>query len=213
MVFGLIMFPALLLIPLIALFRVFLAWQPAGAYYQTILPGACPLSAVALCAGMFLPRRLALVVPLSILLLSDLAIDVHYHENFFSAYLLGRYVLLALVGLGGLALRGRRGVASVLGATLAGSMFFYVVSNALTWLGSPAYPQTLAGLWQALSVGLPGFPPSYVFFRNGLVSDGLYSMVFVACVYLSRSREERFRSPLPNRAGLDTALADARQQG
>ena len=63
------MLPALLLIPLVVLFRVFLAWQPAGAFYNTILPGACPLSAVALCAGMFLPRRLALTVPLSVLLL------------------------------------------------------------------------------------------------------------------------------------------------
>ena len=60
------------------------------------------------------------------------------------------------------------------------------------------------------SVRLPGFPPSYVFFRNGLVSDGLYSMVFVAGVYLTRSREERTLSPLPIRAGLDAALADAR---
>ena len=197
------MFPALLLIPLIALFRVFLAWQPAGAYYQTVLPGACPLSAVALCAGMFLPRRLALIVPLSILLLSDVAIDLHYHENFFSAYLLGRYVLLALIGLAGVALRRRRGLATVLGATLAGSALFYAASNALTWLGSPAYPQTLAGLWQALSTGVPGFPPSYVFFRNGLVSDALYSMVFVACVHLT----------LPTAAGADTALADARHRG
>ncbi len=204
------MLPALLLIPLVVLFRVFLAWEPAGAFYNTVLPGACPLSAVALCAGMFLPRRLALVVPLSILLVSDVVIDLHYHENFFSTYLLGRYALLALIGLGGIALRRHRGVTTVLGATLAGSTLFYVASNALTWFGSTVYPQTPAGLWQALTVGTPGFPPSYVFFRNGLVSDGLYSMVFVAGVYLTRSREERFRSPLPTRAGLDAALADAR---
>ena len=92
------MFPALLLIPLVVLFRIFLAWQPAGAFYPTVLPGACPLSALALCAGLFLPRRLALLVPLSILLLSDVVIDLHYHESFFSAYLLGRYALLALIG-------------------------------------------------------------------------------------------------------------------
>ena len=196
------MFPALLLIPLIALFRVFLAWQPVGSFYTTFLPGACPLSAVALCAGMFLPRRLALVVPLSILLLSDVVIDLHYHENFFSAYLLGRYALLALIGLGGMALRGRTGTGTVLGATLAGSTLFYVASNALAWLGSTAYAQTPAGLWQALTVGTPGFPPSYVFFRNGLVSDGLYSMVFVACVHLA-SRPK-------NVLATTRALADAR---
>ncbi len=196
------MFPALLLIPLIALFRIFLAWQPAGAFYTTVLPGACPLSAVALCAGMFLPRRLALAVPLAILFLSDVVIDLHYHENFFSAYLLGRYVLLAVIGLGGMALRRQRSLATVLGASLAGSTLFYVASNALAWLGSTVYAQTPAGLWQALTVGMPGFPPSYVFFRNGLVSDLLYSMVFVACVRLA-SRPE-------NAVGTDAVFADAR---
>ncbi len=196
------MLPALFLIPLIALFRVFLAWQPAEAFYTTILPGACPLSAVALCAGMFLPRRLALAVPLAILFLSDVAIDAHYHENFFSAYLLGRYGLLALIGLGGMMLRRHRGLATVLGATLAGSTLFYVASNALTWLGSTVYAQTPAGLWQALTVGTPGFPPSYVFFRNGLVSDLLYSMVFVACVRLAPRPE--------NVTATDAVLADAR---
>ena len=54
---------------------------------------------------MFLPRRLALTVPLSILLLSDVGIDWHYHENFFSAYLLVRYALLALIGWGSVAAR------------------------------------------------------------------------------------------------------------
>ncbi len=187
------MFPALLLIPLMALFRVFLAWQPTASEWTV---GLSPLAAVALCAGVFLPRRLALAVPLGILLLSDLVIDLHYGANFFAPSLLARYGLLALVGLGGLALRRApwgRSLPAVLGATLAGSIFFYVASNALTWLGSSAYPQTPAGLWQALTVGLPGYLPSYVFFRNELVSDALYSIVFVACVRLTRpARETEF---------------------
>ncbi len=180
------MLPALLLIPLVALFRVFLAWQPTATAWSV---GLSPLAAVALCAGLFLPRRLALVVPLGILLLSDLVIDLHYGTNFFAASLLARYALLALIGIGGLMLRraaGGKTFAAVLGATLAGSVFFYVASNAFTWLGSPDYPPTLAGLWQSLTVGLPGYLPSYVFFRNELVSDALYSIVFLACVRLTR---------------------------
>ena len=197
------MLPALFLIPLVALFRVFLAWQPAGA--STWLAGMSPLSAVALCAGVFLPRRLALVVPLGILLLSDAVI----------VSLLARYLVLALVGLGGMALRRVRGGRSfpvVLGATLAGSVFFYVASNALTWLGSTEYPQTLAGLWQALTVGLPGYLPSYVFFRNELVSDSLYSMVFLACVRLTQPTRETDLSP-SRAAGPDRLLSGATPRG
>lgn len=190
------MLPAFLLIPLVALFRIFLAWQPAASEWTV---GLSPLAAVALCAGMFLPRRLALVVPLGILFLSDLVIDLHYGANFFAASLLARYALLVLIGIGGMALRrapSGKSAFAVPGATLAGSVFFYVASNALTWFGSPEYAQTLAGLWQALTVGLPDFPPSYVFFRNELVSDALYSIVFLACVRLTR--------PTP---GLEPALS------
>ncbi len=199
------MLPALFLIPLVALFRIFLAWQPAGA--STWLLGASPLAAVALCGGLFLPRRAALAVPLGILLVSDAVIDAHYGANFFAGSLLARYVLLVLVGLGGMALQRsslqNTGVRPVLAATVAGSVFFYVASNALTWLGSTAYPQTAAGLWQALTVGLPGFPPSYLFFRNALASDALYSMVFLACVRLTRPAHEARRSAPPARVALD----------
>ena len=209
------MFPALFLIPLVALFRIFLAWQPVGA--STWLAGSSPMAAVALCGGLFLPRRLALVVPLGILLVSDLVIDAHYGANFFDGSLLARYVLLALIGLGGMALRLRSpratGTLAVLGATVAGSVFFYVVSNALTWLGSPSYPQNAAGLWQALTIGLPGFPPSYLFFRNALVSDALYSMVFFACVRLTRPARVADASPFTAATGADRLLSGAPHRG
>ena len=209
------MFPALLLIPLVALFRIFLAWQPAGA--STWLAGSSPLAAVALCGGLFLPRRLALVVPLGILLVSDVVIDLHYGANFFDASLLARYVLLALVGLAGMALRRSSaqgtGAPALLTATLAGSVFFYAASNTLTWLDSSLYPQTAAGLWQALTVGLPGYPPSYLFFRNALVSDALYSMVFLACVRLTRPARESELSPRPVATGADRLLSGAPHRG
>ena len=155
------MIPALFLIPLVALFRIFLAWQPVGSsLHPSWMVGFTPLAGVAVCAGMFLPRRLALVIPLGILLLSDTIIDAHYGPafHFFSV------------------------------ATFA--------NNTLVWAGAREYPQSAAGWWQALTVGLPGYLPSYVFFRNGLVSDALYSMVFVACVRLTRPAQEAHRSPL-----------------
>ena len=213
------MIPALFLIPLVALFRIFMAWQPVDGALHSWLPGFTPLAAVALCAGVYLPRRLALAIPLGILLLSDAIIDAHYGAySFFALPTLAHYALLALIGLGGRMLRCYSlrlpGFGSVLVATLAGSTFFYAVSNALVWLGSPDYPQTAAGLLQALTTGLPQFsPPSYVFFRNELVSDALYSMVFVACVRLTLPRGERIRSSASAGSGLDATLADARHRG
>jgi hypothetical protein len=177
------MLPALCLIPLVAVLRVLLGWH--ATVTSTWLAGCTPLSAVALCAGVYLPRRLSLVIPLGILLLSDGVIDWHFGASFLTGAMLTRYVLLALVGGAGIWLRARPRLArpgNVLLATVAGATFFYVVSNAVSWLGSTAYPQTLAGLGQALTVGLPGYLPSYYFYRNALVSDLLYSIVFIACM-------------------------------
>ena len=210
------MIPALFLIPLVALFRILMAWHQAGGglHAWSWLPGFMPLAAVALCAGVFLPRRLALVIPLGILLLSDAIIDAHYGAHFFSVLTFVNYALLTVVGLGGMVLRRALssrtpGFAAVLAATLGGSVFFYVASNALVWFGSPDYPQTAAGLLQALTTGLPGYLPSYVFFRNGLVSDGLYSMLFVACVRLTLPRVEHSCASMPGGVGSGASLADA----
>lgn len=213
------MFPALLLIPLVALFRIFLAWQPVGT--NTWAAGFSPLSALALCAGLFMPRRWALVFPLGVLLLSDALIDAHYgHYYFFAWGTLANYALLAAIVLGALALRGAgwfraTGFFGVLGATLAGAVFFYMASNTAVWFRSPEYPQTLGGLVQALTVGIPGYPPSYLFFRNELVSDALYSMVFVACVRLTQpAQESNALARLPGAvAGADRHLVGARHQG
>lgn len=201
------MLPALFLIPLVALLRIFLAWLPAGTFSGGGLPGACPLSAVALCAGLFLPRRLALVVPLGALLVSDLAIFAHYgYWGEFPGTAVPRYALLAGLGLGGLVLRrmhGGRGPLTTLLATFAGSTLFYVATNTLEWLKFPQYPAGVAGWWQALTTGLPGYVPTYVFYRNGLVSDLLYSMVFVACIRLSVRPQST--------VGSDVVLAAARR--
>jgi hypothetical protein len=67
----------------------------------------------------------------------------------------------------------------VLGGTLAASVFFYLVTNTGSWLGLTAYPQTFSGWVQALTVGLPGYPPTWTFFRNSLAGDLLFAACFV----------------------------------
>jgi hypothetical protein len=192
------MLPALLLIPLVALLRVLLGWHVATG--STWLIGCMPLSAVALCAGIYLPRRWSLIVPLGILLISDWIIDAHFGTAFFTGAMLVRYVLLAVIGVGGMFQRatpcGRRPLPVLLSAVLCATLF-YVVSIVFTWLGSPDYAQSLTGLGRALTIGLPGYPPSYLFYRNALVSDLLYTILFMACVDSSLHGTKRASKSLP----------------
>jgi hypothetical protein len=200
--------PALCLIPLVALLRVLLGWHVATQ--PTWLIGCMPLSAVALCAGIFLPRRWSLVVPLGILLISDWIIDLHFGVAFFGGAMLVRYVLLAAIGGGGMYVRLQPGWQRPLPVLLSAAFcatLFYVVSIVFTWAGSPDYAQSLAGLGQALTVGLPGYPPSYYFYRNALVSDLLYSIVFIACMGTSRHGTKRLAPSRPAAANI-AGLAD-----
>lgn len=144
-----------------------------------VLPNFSPLMAAALCGAMFLPGLIGLVVPVAALVISDAVLNAHYGAPIFSAQLLwtlpGYLVAVAF----GWSLRGRSGLGAVLGGTLVASVFFYLVTNTGSWLGLSAYPQTFAGWVQALTVGLPGYPPTWSFFRNSLAGDLLFAALFV----------------------------------
>jgi hypothetical protein len=144
-----------------------------------VLPNFSPLMASALCGALFLPGWIGLVVPVAALLLSDLVLNLHYGEPMVSAQLLWTLPgYLAAVAIGW-SLRGRTGLLPVLGGTLAATVFFYLVTNTGSWLGLTAYPQTFAGWVQALTVGLPCYPPTWTFFRNSLAGDLLFAALFV----------------------------------
>ena len=168
------MYVALLLLLLGTFFRVFRV-----EVAPEVLPNFSPLMASALCGALFLPGVIGLVVPVAALAISDVVLNLHYGAPLLSSQLLwtlpGYLVAVAI----GWSLRGRTGLIPVLGGTLAASVFFYVVTNTGSWLGLTAYPQTFAGWVQALTVGLPGYPPTWTFFRNSLAGDLLFAAFFV----------------------------------
>jgi hypothetical protein len=148
-----------------------------------VLPNFSPLMAAALCGALFLPGILGLVLPLVALLISDALLNLHYGVPLLSMQLLWTLpCYLITVGLGWM-LRHRNassvGLFPVLGGTLAASLLFYLTTNTGCWFANPAYPQSLSGWVQSLTVGLPGYPPTWHFFRNSLVSDLLFATLFV----------------------------------
>lgn len=169
-----------------------------GAFFRVIrlealpaLPNFAPVMAIALCGALLLPGWMALVVPFTALLVSDLLLNFHYGAAFGSGEII-RYAVYA-IGIGaGLALRQRNAGSPAVFATVAGSsLLFYLVTNTAAWLGNVAYPQSLGGLVQSLTVGLPGFPPTWVFFRNSLVSDLLFTGLILGAVAFAKSTSRR----------------------
>jgi hypothetical protein len=142
-------------------------------------------------------------VPFAALLLSDVVLDFYYGASLFDPLIFCRYFAFALVGLLGLAISRRPSLKTIVPASLAGSALFYAITNAFSWLTDPGYVKNFAGLIQALSVGLPqyGSTPTWMFFRNSLVSDLLFTLLFVACMSFSRraaALPAAAPRPLPN---------------
>jgi hypothetical protein len=130
-------------------------------------------------------------VPLLALFVSDLVLNLHYSATMFSPLMAGRYLALAVVCCLGLAIANRASWKTLLPASLAGSVLFYAITNTFAWLSDPGYMKNFAGLIQALTVGLPQYSatPTWMFFRNSIVSDLLFTGLFVLSMYWGRSTE------------------------
>jgi hypothetical protein len=125
-------------------------------------------------------------------LISDVVLNAHYGFSLFSPFVLSHYVGFAIVGCLGLLLQRRASWRTLLPASLAASLIFYIVTNFVSWVYDPGYVKNFAGLIQSLTVGLPEYSatPSWMFFRNSLVSDLVFTFLFVVCMNVGRSREE-----------------------
>ena len=123
-------------------------------------PNFSPVEAIALFGGAYFASRLwALAVPLIAMFMSDFALGlVHggvYFDYFASAGFWLVYACIALGTMLGFVFLGKFGGTRLLGYSLLGSLLFFAVTNFGTWLGSPMYPQTGAGLAAAYAAGIP----------------------------------------------------------
>jgi hypothetical protein len=166
------------------------------------LSNFAPFAAIAVCGAAYFPRKLKFSLPLAALFVSDAILNSYYGAPLFTPLIFCRYLALAVIGCIGLALQGRASFKTMLPASLVGSTVFYLISNAFAWLSDPGYAKNLAGLFQALTVGLPEYSttPSWMFFRNSLLSDLFFTALFVLCMSFDRSAERSRAKALPRTA-------------
>jgi hypothetical protein len=181
------MIPALLLVVSAVLFRIVTGF--VGHSDSIGWLNFAPIAAIALCAAAYFPRKYKFSVPMIALLISDIVLNVHYRFSFFSPFVLSHYLGFAIIGCLGLLLQSRASWKTLLPGSVAASLIFYVVTNSVSWIYDPGYAKNFAGLIQALTVGLPQYSatPSWMFFRNSLVSDLIFTGLFVVCMNAGRS--------------------------
>jgi hypothetical protein len=179
------------------------------------IPGVLPENfsaayALAFCAGVYFTGRTAWWLPLATLLATDLGLNCYYYfalgydvwEAPKLVYLLFNYVAYAVLIFLGRRFKPQSSFTALLGGGLLGALLFYLITNTASWFfnpfGNPEYSKTLLGWLTALIKGTAGWPQTWEFFRNTLLSGGLFTGLFVGAVKLSEAAE----SPAEKEAGV-----------
>ncbi len=176
-----------------ATYRLLPVFLGVGEQQPSWLPGFSPVVAMFLCGAAFLPKKIAFALPLVAVLLTDIALNIFYKSPALTPDMAGNFIAFAAIAALGWRLRSNARFGTMLPAALGATIFFYLVSNSLSWLLIPEYAKTFSGWVQALTVGLPTFAPTWTFLRNELVSNLLFTALFVACVQRSHAQ-----SPAPS---------------
>ena len=130
-------------------------------------PNFAPVAAMAMFGGAyFADKRLALLIPIAIMLISDIFLG--FHSTLMAVYL----SFAAMVGIGILVSRNKNFFSITAGA-ITGSILFFITTNFAVWaLGSGMfYPLTLEGLMMSYTAAIP-------FFHNTLIGDLVFTGVF-----------------------------------
>lgn len=126
------------------------------------VPNVAPVGAIALFGGAVLGWRLAIWLPLAVMMLSDLMLGFYSGIEF-------TWAAFLLVALYGMLFVGRPLFVKVLLGGAGGGLIFYAVSNFGTWLLGGMYPLTFSGLVDCYVMGLP-------FLRATLFGDVFYGL-------------------------------------
>ncbi len=141
-----------------------------------------PMMALAFCGAVYFRNRWMWLIPFAALSVSDVYINQFYAREYgYSWPLSGLIVRTACFGaalLIGAVVARRKSWLNLLNGGLIGALLFYLVTNTQSWWADPFYGKSLAGWWQALTVGHPEFPPTIFFFRNTLFGDLMFTGLF-----------------------------------
>src|ERR1700683_4478834 len=138
-----------------------------------ILPHAwhfTPIAASLLFFGARGSKR-QLWIPLVLLAATDVVLTKFIYSYAFSWDHLVTWAWYAAILWLGTGLREKSGAVRVIGAALASSVSFFLISNFAVWAAWPMYPKNFSGLMMSSAAGLP-------FFRGTVESDVFFSVAF-----------------------------------
>ena len=156
-------------------------------------PNVTPVAAMALFGGAcFRSRKLAFLLPLAAMLLSDLVLAcTRYSTSSMVAIQPVVYAcIMATTALGQL-IKDRRSLLQVGAATLAGSFLFFVVTNFAVWATGHGGALAESNLAACYVAAIP-------FFRNSLLGDAAFTAILFGGLALLEHRLAWMRDRTPS---------------
>jgi hypothetical protein len=197
---------------------IFVAVFAASRIPGLLPPNFSAAYAFAFCAGVYFPGALAWALPLGVMLVTDIGLNCYYAshgiqvwdlsdlENLFFNY--AAYGVLIFLGR---QFKPGSSLIGLLGGGLLSAILFYLITNTAAWLfnpfHNPEYTKTLTGWIIALTRGTGGYPSTWEFFRNTLLSGGLFTALFAASEKLAAE------SPADKNAGRRAPADEAEEPG
>jgi hypothetical protein len=145
-----------------------------------------PIGAIALFGGTYLNKKVALVVPIAAMVISDFFIGFDSWSSRATVY--GSFLLVGLVGFW---IRKHKSIWTILGGSLLGSLIFYFVTNFAL-----LYPPTMyTHDWNGIIISYVNAIP---FFRNTVLGDLFYVSVFFGLYELASYYVTNYKSSRSN---------------
>jgi hypothetical protein len=180
--------------------------HPRAAVITGIVPAAAalrvvphpmnfaPIGALALFGGAhFSSKRAAVVVPLLSLVAGDIFTGFHQ----LIPYVYASFLVSVAIGFW---LRRKKSSSRIVGATVAGAIQFFLITNFALWASSIGnYPMNWGGLVACYIAGLP-------LFWNTLAGDAFYVALLFGGMALAEKRFPSLREPLVAEAGQKLAF-------
>ena len=136
-------------------------------------PNFTAVGAIALFGGAYFnDRRLAFVVPVAAMFLTDLIIGLH-------ATMLTVYISIILTVVIGMTLKQRKNAGTIALGAISASVMFFIITNFGMWLSGTMYPMNAAGLAECYIAAIP-------FYQYTALGDLFYSAILFGAFELVR---------------------------
>jgi hypothetical protein len=153
-----------------------------------------PIGALALFGGAyFSSKRAALAIPLLSLVAGDILVGFHR----LIPYVYASFLVSVAIGFW---LRRKKSASRIGGATVAGAIQFFLITNFALWASSIGnYPKNVGGLAACYIAGLP-------LFWNTLAGDAFYVALLFGVMAFAETRFPSLREPLAAESGNELAF-------